>query len=89
MDRLPSAHHPGGCKCAQCYGLAEYMHDLTGKDYGLTRAPGCPHKHAESNVIPLRPEPEPPAPRRAPVVELQPWQPRPPRFAAARMREAA
>ena len=28
------------CKCRDCYGLAEYMRDLTGRDYGLTPAPG-------------------------------------------------
>ena len=28
------------CKCKDCYGLAEYMMDLTGKDYGLKRAEG-------------------------------------------------
>lgn len=29
------------CKCSQCFGLAEYMFQVTGKDYGLPRAPGC------------------------------------------------
>lgn len=29
-----------GCKCSECYGLREYMLDLTGKDYGLKPAPG-------------------------------------------------
>jgi len=33
------------CKCKDCYGLAEYMRDLTGKDYGLKRAEG--HKGKE------------------------------------------
>lgn len=30
-----------GCRCPQCWGLAEYMQQLTGKDYGLPNAPGC------------------------------------------------
>lgn len=29
-----------GCRCRECYGLAEYMRDLTGRDYGLPSAPG-------------------------------------------------
>lgn len=31
------------CRCAQCWGLAEYMDQVTGRDYGLMRAPGCQH----------------------------------------------
>lgn len=29
------------CRCSQCYGLREYMLQLTGKDYGLPKAKGC------------------------------------------------
>lgn len=29
-----------GCKCPSCWGFAEYMRQLTGKDYGLPAAPG-------------------------------------------------
>lgn len=29
-----------GCRCPECWGLAELMLELTGKDYGLPRAPG-------------------------------------------------
>ena len=29
-----------GCKCAQCFGLAEYMAERSDKDYGLPAAPG-------------------------------------------------
>lgn len=29
------------CRCPRCWGLAEYMQQATGKDYGLERAPGC------------------------------------------------
>ena len=32
--------HQQGCRCRECFGLAEFMHRLTGKDYGLPRAPG-------------------------------------------------
>lgn len=28
-----------GCCCPQCWSLAEFMADLTGKDYGLAPAP--------------------------------------------------
>lgn len=38
------------CKCAACYGAAEFMMDLTGKDYGLPRAPG--HRPQRLRVIP-------------------------------------
>lgn len=31
---------PQGCKCRHCYGLAEYMAHLTGREYGLPAAPG-------------------------------------------------
>jgi hypothetical protein len=30
-----------GCRCKACFGLAEYMILLVGKDFGLERAPGC------------------------------------------------
>ncbi len=30
-----------GCKCKQCFGLAEYMILWSGHDFGLERAPGC------------------------------------------------
>jgi hypothetical protein len=89
MDRLPSAQHHTECKCPQCWSLAEYMTAMTGKDYGLPRAPGCPHKHPASNVVPLRrPDPEPSAPKQ-PHTTSQPWQPRAPRFAARQLRQAA
>jgi hypothetical protein len=29
-----------GCRCPECWGLAEYMERMTGKDYGLPRSPG-------------------------------------------------
>lgn len=29
-----------GCKCPSCWGLAEYMRQLTGKEYGLQPATG-------------------------------------------------
>lgn len=29
-----------GCKCPECYGLAEHMLTVTGRDYGLEHAPG-------------------------------------------------
>ena len=29
-----------GCKCRECFGLAEHMLQLTGRDYGLPRASG-------------------------------------------------
>jgi hypothetical protein len=32
--------HEHGCRCRHCFGLAEYMDGLTGRDYGLPRAPG-------------------------------------------------
>ena len=31
---------PQGCRCPACYGLAEYMLAVTGRDYGLPPAPG-------------------------------------------------
>lgn len=36
------------CRCSQCFGLAEYMLDVTGKDYGLPRVAG----HAPALVDP-------------------------------------
>jgi hypothetical protein len=40
---------PGGsgCRCSEHYGLAEYMHALTGKDYGL------PKRDAPLRAVPL------------------------------------
>lgn len=32
--------HNAGCCCPECFGLAEYMTKLTGKDYGLPAAQG-------------------------------------------------
>ena len=32
--------HHKGCRCAQCYTLAEFMLEETGRDHGLPRAPG-------------------------------------------------
>lgn len=29
-----------GCRCRECWGLAEYMLATTGRDHGLPRAPG-------------------------------------------------
>lgn len=28
------------CSCSQCFGFAEYMLNVTGRDYGLAQAPG-------------------------------------------------
>lgn len=87
MDR--PAQHPEECRCPECWTLSEFMHAETGVDYGIPRAPGCPHKHSEPNVVPLRKPDEPPAPRRGAEAEHNPWQPRAPRYAAARLRDAA
>lgn len=37
-----------GCRCRECYGLAEYMLEQ-GKDFGLERAPG--HERARLRVV--------------------------------------
>ena len=37
-----------GCKCAQCFGMAEFMLQVTGRDYGLPRAQGHPRLRAVS-----------------------------------------
>ena len=72
-----------GCRCPECFGLAEYMLRLTGSDHGLPRAPG----HKPPSYSP----PKPPAPtvaeqlREVPVqvrerlAPRQPWEPRPAR----------
>ena len=39
------------CRCPQCFGLREYMLQLTGKDYGLPRAPG--HNVVEIPIGPV------------------------------------
>ncbi len=30
-----------GCRCRECFGLAEYMTALTGQEYGIAAANGC------------------------------------------------
>lgn len=62
---------PVGCRCSECFGLAEYMLALTGSDHGLPRARG------HLALVPER-KPEPPAViNRNP--DPQPWVPRPAR----------
>lgn len=38
---------PDGCRCTQCWGLAEHMLEETGNDLGLPAAPG----HARLRVV--------------------------------------
>lgn len=70
---------PGYCKCPEHYGLAEYMLQITGKDYGLSQAP-----KSAPRVELLAPESVPVI---APVRQLhpkpvrQPWDARPARAA--------
>ena len=45
-DYMERTVHPNGCRCSSCYGFAEFMDQVTGREYGLPRAPGC--EHAES-----------------------------------------
>ena len=56
------------CKCAQCYGFAEFASEELGSDYGLPRSPGHARPVVEpaAEVVQLRP-------RRV----NQPWMPRP------------
>lgn len=51
----PPACSPG-CKCALHFGLAEFMEQLTGKDYGLARAPLAGQEH-RLNVQTIGPSP--------------------------------
>ena len=81
-----SLSHPRGCRCAQHFGLAEYMAELTGKDYALPHAPLA----GDDSHIALR-APTPSAPSapeqlaslpadlREELTPRQPWQPRPAR----------
>jgi len=46
-----------GCRCKEHFGLAEYMRQLTGNDYGLPSAP-LAGKHHTLRVQTLGPEPE-------------------------------
>jgi hypothetical protein len=64
-----------GCQCPYCFGLTEYMHALTGADYGLpvTYRPFKPAPAPEPVVVQLRPRETAP----------QPWVPRPARKMAA------
>jgi hypothetical protein len=41
LSVLTPHHATEGCKCKECFGLTEFMRDLTGRDYGLppTEAP--------------------------------------------------
>ncbi len=50
-----SACRPG-CKCELHFGLAEFMEQLTGKDYGLARAPLAGQEH-RLNVQTIGPSP--------------------------------
>ena len=63
---------PTGCRCAQCYGLAEYMADHGREDHGLPRSPQYLHR-----LIVRQGKPEPPPVKRH--VAAQPWEPRPSR----------
>lgn len=47
--REPQGRHPDRCRCSQCWGLAEFMDDLTGDDHGLPSAPG--HGEVRLRVI--------------------------------------
>jgi hypothetical protein len=62
-----------GCKCRDCLGLAEYMLEATGHDYGLPRSPGhaAPVVEPAAEVVQLRPR-----------KVAQPWEPRASRRAA-------
>ena len=74
MDPNPEA---AGCHCPECFGLAEYMLERTGKDYGLPRRPqGC-HMLI---VRQAKPKPKPVPINREPAP--QPWEPRRSRHAA-------
>lgn len=67
---------PGsGCRCPECFRLAEYVLALTGNDHGLPRAPGhlpLPVREPEAASPPVKREAAP-----------QPWIPRPARKRAA------
>jgi hypothetical protein len=41
LSVLTPHHATEGCKCRECFGLTEFMRELTGRDYGLppTEAP--------------------------------------------------
>lgn len=41
--------HSAGCKCRECYGLAEYMHDQGQPIAGLEPAPG--HETVILNLV--------------------------------------
>jgi hypothetical protein len=59
------------CKCADCWGFAEFASEQLGHDYGLPRSPGHARPAPVAEVIPLTPR-----------STRQPWQARPSRFAA-------
>jgi hypothetical protein len=46
-------HRRSGCSCPHCFSLAEYMADLTGKDYGLSPAPGHALKLVQPKSEPM------------------------------------
>lgn len=71
MAATPCPGNPS-CRCPWCYGLAEYMTTMTGRDYGLLRTWTPPPRLVEA------PKPAPvPHTRREPAP--QPWEPRPSR----------
>jgi hypothetical protein len=59
------------CKCADCWGFAEFASEELGSDYGLPRSLGHHRPAPVAEVIPLTPR-----------STRQPWQARPSRFAA-------
>jgi hypothetical protein len=80
----PGPYHSSGCKCAQCYGLAEFMQALTGKDYGLPKASGhAPQpatlkveKRVCESMTCICPECSAKRAQMRPVRVSQPWEPR-------------
>lgn len=51
--------HPASrCRCPDCFSLAEFMAETTGRDYGLSPSPGCArtHKAQGAQVRDIEPE---------------------------------
>jgi hypothetical protein len=67
--------YAGGCRCAQCFGLREYLIAHGCAADGLPPAPGHPE--------PIKPAPVPPVLLTARRVAPQPWEPRPARSRAS------
>jgi hypothetical protein len=45
-------YHSAGCRCSLCFGLHEFMERLTGKDYGLPKAPGITPEPVKAEPTP-------------------------------------